>query len=124
MTSGTTQVYQGICWIARNNDAWKELQRICLQLEEMRLPDGRHKYNHLTRDGVYMLAQLEGLEITNDRAFKRDHDLWSTLVRFLIQIHPQLSRVFVLRRCFVDDYIERFGLPQLTETFIYRGDAA
>jgi len=72
MKRGSSHVFRAVCWIARNTEAWKELQRICIELEGMRLPDGRHKYNHLTRDGVYMLAQLEGLEVSYDGAFKRD----------------------------------------------------
>ena len=123
MKTATTQVYRAFEWILKNPEAWEEVQRICLTLEA-REENGRKKYATLTRDGVYMLAQLEGLEITDDRAFKRDHDLWSTLVRYLLEIHPQLDRVFETRKCAVDDYAQFVGLPQLPSEYIYGGDAA
>lgn len=113
-------VKDAVRWIERNKDEWLEVQRVCCILENVRDWNGRPRYSSVTRGSIYMLAQLEGIEITNTKTFKRDHDLWSVLSRYLTDLHPQLERVIRHRECDVAKYVRVHGLPKLKSKYIYK----
>lgn len=113
-------VDEAVRWIETHKEEWLEVQRVCCILEDVHEWSGKHRYQSITRDSIYMLAQLEGIEITNDRTFKRDHDLWSVLSRYLTQLHPQLDRVIRHRECDVAKYVRTHGLPKLKAKYVYK----
>lgn len=124
MKTGSQTVGNAVIWIKMHRDEWLEVQRVCLVLESARDRQGRPKYHSITRGGIYMLAQMDGIRIANDVTFQRDHDLWSVLSRYLTELHPQLKRVIRHRECDVAKYVRAHGLPKLESKYVYRRKAA
>ena len=124
--AGSVLVGNAVLWIERHREEWLEVQRVCLMLEDVRDWHGRPRYQAINRGGIYQLCQIEGIELTLDETFRRDHDLWSTLARYLVQLHPRLSRVIHTRSGnAVDAYVKAHGLPKLKPKYVYRpGKAA
>ena len=116
--TGEQQFYDGLRWIINHPDEFKELQRVCIAAEEARNLDGSKRFHSITRQGIYTLAQLMGVRVTNMKTFQRDNSLWSTLSRYLLVLHPQLERVIETRECEVARYIRAHGLPALESEYI------
>ena len=123
-TPASFMVRDAALWIRRNRDEWLEIQRVCLALEAKRDRHGRPKHQSITRGGIYTLAQLEGIAMSNTVVFKRDHSLWSVLSRYLVELHPQLKRVIRHRECDVAKYVRNHGLPELEGKYVYRPERA
>lgn len=106
-------------WIVSHKQEWLELQRLCLAIEDDRDPTGRHRFERITRDGIYMMAQLKGITITQDAVFRRDHNLWSVLSRYMTLTHPSLQRVLRTKDCPVGRWVDLNGLPELPDGYVY-----
>lgn len=117
---GEIQVLEAITWIHGHKQEWLRLQEICLRLEAATLPNGNKRFATITRGSVYILAQIIGLEVTEDATFKRNNNLWSTLSRYLVELHPALERVIQPRECEVARWVRMNGLPELDSTYIYK----
>ena len=111
--TGEQLVMEGVRWIKSHPADWRALQDACVLIEAATDSQGRRKVKTITRDTVYQLALQAGVEIRNDAEYRRDHDLWSTLARYLRHMHPQLARVIRVRRCAAGDWIKANGLPDL-----------
>ena len=111
--TGKQLVMEGVRWIKSHPNDWKALQDACVLIEAARDSSGKPKVATITRDSVYQLALQAGLEIRNDAEYRRDHDLWSTLARYLRHLHPQLVRVIRVRKCAVGEWIVANGFPDL-----------
>ena len=62
-------------WVASNPDTWAKLRRICYRL----MLEG----HVIQRDNVYTLACQNGMTVSEASEFKRDHNLWSVLSRYM-----------------------------------------
>ena len=118
--TGDALVSAGAVWIARNRDEWLELQRVCLEIEAKRDRHGRPKAHSITRGGVYSTCEMRGIKVSDNATFRRDHDLWSVLSRYLTELHPQLRRVIRHRECDVARQVRMHGLPELEPKYIYK----
>lgn len=113
--SGEQLVQEGVQWIKGHPRDWEALQEACVLIEAATDSAGRKKVHRISRDTVYQLALHSGLEIRTDAEYRRDHDLWSTLARYLLHMHPQLVRVIRVRKCAAGDYVLAHGLPEIEE---------
>ena len=120
MKTGEQQVGDAVIWIKWHPEEWKRLQETCLRIEAAQDEKGRKRFSGITCGSVYMLAQMVGIEVTNDCTFKRNKSLWSTLARYLVQLHPQLKRVIETRDCEVGRYVNIHGLPELGPEYVYK----
>ena len=67
-------------WVASNPDTWAKLRRICYRL----MLEG----HVIQRDNVYTLACQNGMTVSEASEFKRDHNLWSVLSRYMVLQRP------------------------------------
>ena len=111
--TGEQLVMEGVRWIRSHPRDWQALQEACVLIEAATDARGRKKVGRITRDTVYQLALQADVEIRNDAEYRRDHDLWSTLARYLLHLHPQLARVIRVKRCAVGEWIVANGFPDL-----------
>lgn len=118
--TGEQQFSEGLRWIKNHPAEFRELQQACLAIEQARNSDGSWQFSSITRSSIYMLAQLAGMRITNEKTFRRNNNLWSTISRFMTALHPQLERVIQHRDCEVARYIKANGLPELPSKCIYK----
>lgn len=118
--TGEQQFYEGLRWITNHPAEFRELQHACILIEQARNSDGSRQFYSITRSSIYMLAQLAGMNITNEQTFRRNNNLWSTISRYMTAIHPQLERVIRHRDCEVARYIKANGLPELPSKCIYK----
>lgn len=69
-------------WIKTNRGKWELLRHIVRK---------QIKAGHrVSRDTVFTIAMLEGMEISDTKEFKRDHNLWSVMARFMLMLEPGL----------------------------------
>lgn len=81
-------------WVASNPDTWAKLRRICYRL----MLEG----HVIQRDNVYTLACQNGMTVSEASEFKRDHNLWSVLTRFMAMERPSMLSAISFRTTPVD----------------------
>ena len=81
-------------WVASNPDTWAKLRRICYRL----MLEG----HVIQRDNVYTLACQNGMTVSEASEFKRDHNLWSVLSRYMVLQRPSMLAAVSFRRPPVD----------------------
>lgn len=81
-------------WVASNPDTWAKLRRICYRL----MLEG----HAIQRDNVYTLACQNGMTVSEASEFKRDHNLWSVLSRYMVLQRPSMLAAVSFRRTPVD----------------------
>lgn len=77
-------------WVASNPDTWAKLRRICYRL----MLEG----HVIQRDNVYTLACQNGMTVSEASEFKRDHNLWSVLSRYMVLQRPSMLAAVSFRR--------------------------
>ena len=82
-------------WVASNPDTWAKLRRICYRL----MLEG----NVIQRDNVYTLACQNGMTVSEASEFKRDHNLWSVLTRYMVLLEPPMMAALGFRSTPVDE---------------------
>lgn len=81
-------------WVASNPDTWAKLRRICYRL----MLEG----HVIQRDNVYTLACQNGMTVSEASEFRRDHNLWSVLGRYMVMLDPPMLAAMEFRRSGVD----------------------
>ena len=87
-------------WVRKNPDKWSNLRQFCWYLKEQGEP--------IQRGNIYELARRYGMDISLASNFRRDHNLWSVLARYLVMESPSLLKVI----CFRTTPIDEIDLPQ------------
>lgn len=82
-------------WVAANPGTWGRLRGICRRL----MAEGRV----IQRDNVYTLACQSGLDVSEASEFRRDHNLWSVLSRYMVMLSPPMLAAIGFRVSAVDD---------------------
>lgn len=82
-------------WVAAHPETWRNLVSLCLVL--------KRQGHRIQRDSVYTLAMQHGMAIGDAREFRRNHNLWSVLSRYMVMQHPSLAPCIELRATPVDD---------------------
>lgn len=81
-------------WVRRNPDKWSSLKAICRRLAlEGEL---------VQRGSIYERARQYGLDVRLASQFKRDHNLWSVLTRFMAMERPSMLSAISFRVTPVD----------------------
>lgn len=81
-------------WVRRNPDKWSSLKAICRRLAlEGEL---------VQRGSIYERARQYGLDVRLASQFKRDHNLWSVLTRFMAMESPSMLSAISFRVTPVD----------------------
>ena len=81
-------------WVRRNPDKWSSLKAICHRLAlEGEL---------VQRSSIYERARQYGLDVRLASQFKRDHNLWSVLTRFMAMERPSMLSAIGFRVTPVD----------------------
>lgn len=88
-------------WIVKNPEKWEKLKNFCVYLYE--------EGDLIQRGNVYELARRYGLDVKLASEFKRDHNLWSVLSRFMVMENPMLLSAIRFRTTPIDDVdLKRF----------------
>ena len=81
-------------WVRRNPDKWSSLKAICRRLAlEGEL---------VQRGSIYERARQYGLDVRLCSQFRRDHNLWSVLTRFMAMESPSMLSAISFRVTPVD----------------------
>lgn len=81
-------------WVRRNPDKWSSLKAICHRLAlEGEL---------VQRGSIYERARQYGLDVRLCSQFRRDHNLWSVLTRFMAMERPSMLSAISFRVTPVD----------------------
>lgn len=81
-------------WVAKNPDKWESLKRFCGYL----LEEG----DLIQRGNVYELARRYGMDVRLASEFRRDHNLWSVLARYMVMERPALLSAIRFRQTPID----------------------
>lgn len=81
-------------WVRRNPDKWSSLKAICRRL----MLEGEL----VQRGSIYERARQYGLDVRLASQFKRDHNLWSVLTRFMAMERPSMLSAISFRVTPVD----------------------
>lgn len=82
-------------WVRRNPEKWEKLKAFCGYLME--------EGDLIQRGNVYELARRYGLDVRLASEFRRDHNLWSVLARYMVMERPMLLSAIRFRVTPVDD---------------------
>lgn len=82
-------------WIVKNPEKWDKLKQLCDYL--------RKEGDLIQRGNVYELARRYGMDVTLASEFKRDHNLWSVLARFMVMENPLLLSSISFRTTPIDE---------------------
>lgn len=96
MGVGSDEIVERACrWIRRNPGAWERLRAVCRRL---------NLEGYLVqRDNVYTVAAELGIEIREAAEYRRDHNLWSVLSRYMAMLDPAMCSCVSFRRSGVDE---------------------
>lgn len=81
-------------WVRLHPDRWERLKGICERL----MLEGEI----IQRGSVYELARQHGLDVRLLSEFRRDHNLWSVLARYMVMERPCLLSAIRFRETPVD----------------------
>lgn len=87
-------VRRACAWVARNPGTWERLRGICRAL--------MRSGHVIQRDNVYTLACQAGMDVSEASEFRRDHNLWSVLSRYMVLLEPPTLAAVGFRRAAVD----------------------
>ena len=82
-------------WVRRNPEKWERLRSFCAYL----LDEG----DLIQRGNVYELARRYGMDVRLAGEFRRDHNLWSVLARYMVMERPELLSAISFRETPVDE---------------------
>lgn len=82
-------------WVRRHPREWEELKRICTYLME--------EGDLVQRGNLYALAGRYGIEVRLGGTFRRDHNLWSALGRYMVMERPELLSAIRFRETPLDE---------------------
>ena len=88
-------VRRACAWVARNPGTWERLRGVCRAL--------MRSGHVIQRDNVYTLACQAGMDVSEASEFRRDHNLWSVLSRYMVLLEPQMLAAVGFRRTPVDE---------------------
>ena len=81
-------------WVRRHPDSWEGLKRLCGYLME--------EGDLVQRSNLYALAKSYGIDVSLKSVFKRDHNLWSVLARYMVMERPALLSAISFRETPID----------------------
>lgn len=87
-------VRRACAWVARNPGTWERLRGMCRAL--------MRSGHVIQRDNVYTLACQAGMDVSEASEFRRDHNLWSVLSRYMVMLDPPMLTAMAFRRSGVD----------------------
>ncbi len=88
-------VAKACVWVRRHPDRWEALRGFCARLAAEGEP--------IQRGTVYEQARRHGMDVRLASMFKRDHNLWSVLSRYMAMEDPSLTRFLRFRETPVDE---------------------
>lgn len=81
-------------WVRLHPDKWRKLKNFCGYLME--------EGNLIQRGNVYELARRYGMDVRLASEFRRDHNLWSVLTRYMVMERPCLLSAISFRDTPID----------------------
>lgn len=81
-------------WVRKNPEKWGKLKDFCGYLME--------EGDLIQRGNVYELARRYGMDVRLASEFKRDHNLWSVLTRYMVMERPMLLSAISFRETPID----------------------
>lgn len=81
-------------WVRLHPERWRKLKDFCGYLME--------EGDLIQRGNVYELARRYGMDVRLASEFKRDHNLWSVLARYMVMERPCLLSAISFRETPID----------------------
>lgn len=81
-------------WVRKNPEKWEKLKGFCGYLME--------EGDLIQRGNVYELARRYGMDVRLASEFRRDHNLWSVLTRYMAMERPMLLSAISFRGTPID----------------------
>lgn len=81
-------------WVRLHPEKWQKLKDFCGYLME--------EGDLIQRGNVYELARRYGMDVRLASEFKRDHNLWSVLTRYMVMERPCLLSAISFRETPID----------------------
>ena len=81
-------------WVSLHPGKWHKLKDFCTYLAG--------EGDLIQRGNVYELARRYGMDVRLASEFKRDHNLWSVLSRYMVMEEPLLLRAIRFRETPID----------------------
>lgn len=81
-------------WVRLHPEKWQKLKDFCGYLME--------EGDLIQRGNVYELARRYGMDVRLASEFKRDHNLWSVLTRYMVMERPCLLSAIRFRETPID----------------------
>lgn len=94
--SAQEQVIDTCLRIKHNRETFNALKYLVEQEQAAGMP-------RVSRDNIFSIAQRRHIEIGNTDKFKRDHNLWSVIARYIILLNPETSKVLQCRKSPIDN---------------------
>lgn len=82
-------------WVRKNPEKWGKLKDFCGYLME--------EGDLIQRGNVYELARRYGMDVRLASEFRRDHNLWSVLTRYMVMERPMLLSAISFRETPIDN---------------------
>ena len=81
-------------WVRLHPEKWQKLKDFCVYLME--------EGDLIQRGNVYELARRYGMDVRLTSDFRRDHNLWSVLARYMVMERPSLLSAIRFRATPID----------------------
>lgn len=81
-------------WVRLHPERWRKLKDFCVYLME--------EGDLIQRGNVYELARRYGMDVRLASEFRRDHNLWSVLARYMVMERPALLAAIRFRETPID----------------------
>ena len=94
--SAETMVESACIWVRDHNGQFRTM----MSLIHEQVDGG----NPCVQEGdIVLLAKQRGFGWSEAREFKRDHNMWAVLTRYMVMLSPRLSKALRFRKSKVDD---------------------
>ena len=94
VTRARQMVAKACHWVRLHPDRWTKLKDFCGYLME--------EGDLIQRGNVYELARRYGMDVRLAGEFRRDHNLWSVLTRYMVMERPSLLCAISFRETPID----------------------
>ncbi|MEG2533472.1 MAG: hypothetical protein RSB04_10730 [Gordonibacter sp.] len=95
---------QVVLWLSQKDERWKLVNYKKFKALKKMCERAADRGEMITRDDAYHYAKENGWSVADARKmFRRDHDVWSVLTRYMAMQSPKVTRAVVYCTAPIDD---------------------